>query len=83
MRMAFSRHKQKFPSETAVICGYSAQGLYAIHISLGRCNVVVKVIENGRREVKNSLVRKSWMSQENVIKFWVALHPLFPNSYSV
>ena len=23
------------------------------------------------------------MSQENVIKFWVALHPLFPDSYSV
>jgi len=23
------------------------------------------------------------MSQEKVIKFWVALHPSFPNSYSV
>jgi len=52
-----------------------------------RCadKVFVKVIKNGRREVKNSLVRKwrMYMSQENVIKFGVALHPWFPHSYGV
>jgi len=32
--------------------------MYAIYVSLRRNDFVVKGIKNGRREVKNSLVRK-------------------------
>jgi len=56
-----------------------------MYVSLRRYNFVVKVIKNGRR--KSKLVWSGnngrHMSQENVIKFWVAWHPWFPDSYSV
>jgi len=58
MRMTFSTRKQKFPSVKAVVLGNSVKNLYPTYISLRRYHFVVKVIQNGRREVKSSLVRK-------------------------
>jgi len=56
-----------------------------MYVVLRRYDFVVKVIKNGRREIK-----KSWSanngchrSQENSIKLMVALHLQFPDSYSV
>jgi len=45
-------------------------------VPLRRYDFVVKVIENGRREVKNSWYGNNGchMSQENVIKSRIALH---------
>jgi len=37
--------------------------MYDVYVSLGRYDFIVKVIKNGRREVKNSLVQKWRMSR--------------------
>ena len=75
----------KIPFKKAVLWGYSVWNVYAMYVSLRRYDFVVKVIIYGHREVINSRTRKNWChtSQENVIKSWVALHPSFPDSYSV
>ena len=54
-------------------------------VSLRRCDLVVKVSENGHREVKNICSGNNGchMLQVNVIKFWVALNFSFPDSCSV
>jgi len=54
-------------------------------VSLRRHNFVAKVINNGRREVNTSWSGNNGchLSQENVIKFWAALHPSLSNSCSV
>jgi len=43
------------------------------------------MIINGGRDVKNSWSgnNRCHKSQENVITLWTALHPSFPDSYSV
>jgi len=54
-------------------------------VSLRRHSFVVKVIKNGRREVKNSWTGSNGghMCQANLIKFGVAYHTAFPDSYGV
>jgi len=54
-------------------------------VSLCRCDLFVKLITNGRREVKNSLNRKKRVSHVpgNCNEIWIALHLSFPGSYSV
>jgi len=44
-----------------------------MHVSMCRYDFVVKVIKNGRREVKNNRTgnHESHVSQENIIKFRV------------
>jgi len=53
--MTFSTHKQK-ASKKSSFWGYNVYNLYAVYVSLRRYDFIVKVIDNGRREVKNSLV---------------------------
>jgi len=72
--MIFPRTNKK-----SIFWGHSVQNVCAIYVSLRRYDFVLKVIENGRRDVKNNVYHAS---QDNVIKFWVALHPPFPNSHS-
>jgi len=56
-----------------------------MYVSQRRYDFVVKVIKNGRGKSKIVWSESSGchISQEIVIKFWVALHPSFPDSYSV
>jgi len=51
-----------------------------MYVSLRRYDFVVKVIKTDAVWSENNGCR---MSQENVIKYWAALHPLFSDSFSV
>jgi len=56
-----------------------------MYLSLRRYNFFAQVINNGHMEVNNSLVSKygCHVSQEDVCISWVAMYPIFPDSYSI
>ena len=56
-----------------------------MYVSVRRYNFVAKVINNGHMEVKIvwSGNNGCHVSQEDVIKLWVAFYPSFPDSYSI
>ena len=59
--MTFSTHKQNSP-EKKTFCGMQRIHFgYYVHFA-SQIDFVVKLVKNGRREVKNTLVRKQRMS---------------------
>jgi len=66
-------HIKKFLSKKKLFVG-TVYKICMLCVSLCRYDFVVKVIKNGRREVKNIWFgnNRCYMSQENVIKFSVA-----------
>jgi len=73
----------KSPTLQISFLGVQCLNLYAMYVPLRRHDFVVKVMDVGKSTIVWSRNNGCHMSQENVIKFGVALCPWFPDSYSV
>jgi len=83
-RMTFSVHKQKFPSKNPLLGVHCIKFVWYVCFA-AQIRFFVKVIKMdvGKSKLFWSRYYGCYMSQENVIKLWVALHPWFPESYNV